>query len=107
MIYEPLNSEVPGLSKVARYVKWLAARPTLQERFTSKLADDLRIKLNAKYVYVKVCALHMCAMIRGVKDEDMYMVTESWSGNIDEAQLEELRRATHCKVPKIILTKDY
>jgi GTP cyclohydrolase I len=107
VIYEPLNSEVPGLSKVARYVKWLAARPTLQERFTSKLANDLRIRLNAKYVYVKVCALHMCAMTRGVKDEDMYMVTESWSGNIDETQLEELRRTTHCKVPKIILTKDY
>ncbi|MGC8543027.1 MAG: GTP cyclohydrolase I FolE [Vulcanisaeta sp.] len=107
IVYEPLNSEVPGLSKVARYVKWLAARPTLQERFTSRLANELRSLLNARYVYVKVCALHMCAMIRGVKDEDMYMVTDSWSGDISNEELQELRRNTHCKVPKIVLAKDY
>jgi GTP cyclohydrolase I len=107
VIYEPLNNEVPGLSKVARYIKWLAARPILQERFTTRLASELRAVLRARYVYVKVCALHMCAMIRGVKDEDMYMVTEAWSGEIDNEQLQELRRTTHCRVPKIVLTKDY
>mgnify|MGYP001773021978 CR=1 FL=1 len=107
VVYEPLNSEVPGLSKVARYVKWLAARPMLQERFTGRLANELKEVLHAKYVYVKVCALHMCAMIRGVKDEDMYMVTEAWTDGISSDELRELRNSVHCKVPKIVLTKEY
>ncbi|MGC8606642.1 MAG: GTP cyclohydrolase I [Vulcanisaeta sp.] len=107
VVYEPFNSEVPGLSKVARYVKWLAARPMLQERFTSKLANELKELLHARYVYVKVCALHMCAMVRGVKDEDLYMVTEAWSGGIGDDELKELRETTHCKVPKIVLVKEY
>ncbi|GAB6947961.1 GTP cyclohydrolase I [Vulcanisaeta sp. JCM 16161] len=107
VVYEPLNSEVPGLSKVARYVKWLAARPMLQERFTVRLANELKEILHARYVYVKVCALHMCAMIRGVKDEDMYMVTEAWSDGISTEELRELRNSTRCSVPKIVLTKEY
>ncbi|GAB6945492.1 GTP cyclohydrolase I [Vulcanisaeta sp. JCM 14467] len=107
VVYEPLNSEVPGLSKVARYVKWLAARPMLQERFTVRLANELKEVLHAKYVYVRVCALHMCAMIRGVKDEDMYMVTEAWTDGISSDELKELRNSVHCKVPKIVLTKEY
>ncbi|WP_054844096.1 GTP cyclohydrolase I FolE [Vulcanisaeta souniana] len=105
--YEPLNSEVPGLSKVARYVKWLAARPMLQERFTARLVNELKEVLHARYVYVKVCALHMCAMIRGVKDEDMYMTTEAWSGDLSNEELMELKQTVHCKVPRIVLTKDY
>lgn len=107
VVYEPLNSEVPGLSKVARYVKWLAARPTLQERFTKRLADELKEQLNARYVYVKVCALHMCVMVRGVKDESMYMVTEAWVGDVTEDELADIRRNAHCSIPRIILTKDY
>ena len=107
VVYEPLNSEVPGLSKVARYVKWLASRPMLQERFTGRLANELKEVLHARYVYVKVCALHMCAMIRGVKDEDMYMITEAWSGDVSNDELRELRESTHCKVPKIVLAKEY
>ena len=107
VVYEPLNSEVPGLSKVARYVKWLAARPMLQERFTVRLANELKEALHARYVYVKVCALHMCAMIRGVKDEDMYMVTEAWTDGISSDELRELRNSVHCRVPRIVLTKEY
>ena len=45
--------------------------------------------------------------IRCVKDEDMYMVTDSWSGDISNEELQELRRNTHCRVPKIVLAKDY
>lgn len=107
VVYEPLNGEVPGLSKVARYVKWLAARPILQERFTARLANELKEVLHAKYVYVKVCALHMCAMIRGVKDEDMYMVTEAWSDGVGDDVLRELRNSVHCRVPRIVLAKEY
>ncbi|WP_069808046.1 GTP cyclohydrolase I [Vulcanisaeta thermophila] len=101
VVYEPLNSEVPGLSKVARYIKWLAARPILQERFTALLANELREKINARYVYVKVCALHMCVFLRGVKDEEMYMVTEAWSGDLSNDELNELRRSVSCSIPRI------
>lgn len=97
IVYKPLNAEVPGLSKVARYVKWLAARPILQERFTAILAESLRERLRARYVYVKVCALHMCTFIRGVKDEDMVMVTEAWSG--DGVDSSSMGRAVKCTLP--------
>ncbi|MCX8136508.1 GTP cyclohydrolase I [Pyrobaculum aerophilum] len=74
---------VPGLSKVIRLVKWAAARPIMQERFTEWLADLLMEKLRAKGVQVKVCGVHMCSFIRGVKDEHHNMITEARRGEID------------------------
>ncbi len=73
---------VPGLSKVIRLVKWAAARPTMQERFTEWLADLLMEKLKAKAVKVKVCGVHMCSFIRGIKDEHHTMITEATRGDI-------------------------
>ena len=74
---------VPGLSKVIRLVKWAAARPIMQERFTEWLADLLMEKLRAKAVKVKVCGVHMCSFVRGVKDEHHNMVTEAKRGEVD------------------------
>ncbi|MEM4673770.1 MAG: GTP cyclohydrolase I [Pyrobaculum sp.] len=74
---------VPGLSKVIKLVKWAAARPIMQERFTEWLADLLMEKLRARAVYVKVCGVHMCSFIRGVRDEHHNMVTSAKRGDID------------------------
>jgi len=98
VVYTPLDDEVPGLSKVARYVKWLGARLELQERFTAELANKLRERLRARYVYVKVCAIHLCTLVRGVKDEDMYMLTEAWSGDISEEEIAQARKV-RCRLP--------
>lgn len=74
---------VPGLSKVIRLVKWAAARPIMQERFTQWLADLLMEKLRARAVAVRVCGVHMCSFIRGVRDEHHNMVTVAKRGDID------------------------
>ncbi len=74
---------IPGLSKVIKLVKWAAARPIMQERFTEWLADLLMEKLRAKAVYVKVCGVHMCSFIRGAKDEHHSMTTEAKRGEIN------------------------
>lgn len=80
--YRP-KGPVPGLSKVSRLVKWAAARLLLQERFTEWLADLLMEKLSAEAVKVRVCGVHLCSAIRGVKDEHHYMVTEAVRGEIN------------------------
>ncbi len=80
--YQP-GDAVPGLSKVIRLVKWAAARPIMQERFTEWLADLLMDKLKARAVKVKVCGVHMCSFIRGVKDEHHTMITEARRGDLD------------------------
>ncbi|MEZ0318714.1 MAG: GTP cyclohydrolase I [Pyrobaculum sp.] len=86
---------VPGLSKVIRLVKWAAARPIMQERFAEWLADLLMEKLRAKAVKVKVCGVHMCSFIRGVKDEHHNMITEAKRGEVD-VQL-SCRRPLRCR----------
>ncbi|CCC82093.1 GTP cyclohydrolase I [Thermoproteus tenax] len=77
------GSEAPGLSKVIRLVKWAAARLIMQERFTEWLADILLEKLRARAVAVKVCGVHTCSYIRGVKEEHHLMITEARRGEID------------------------
>jgi GTP cyclohydrolase I len=74
---------VPGLSKVIKLVKWAAARPIMQERFTEWLAELLMEKLRAKAVKVKVCGVHMCSFIRGARDEHHNIVTEAKRGGIE------------------------
>jgi GTP cyclohydrolase I len=86
---------VPGLSKVIKLVKWAAARPIMQERFTEWLADLLMEKLRARAVKVKVCGVHMCSFIRGARDEHHNMMTEARRGDID-VQL-DCRRPLICR----------
>ncbi len=76
------SGKVPGLSKVIKLVKWAAARPIMQERYTEWLADLLMDKLRARAVYVKVCGIHMCSYVRGARDEHHNMVTEAKRGDI-------------------------
>jgi len=86
---------VPGLSKVIKLVKWAAARPIMQERFTEWLADLLMEKLRARAVKVKVCGVHMCSFVRGARDEHHNMITEAKRGDID-VQL-DCRRPLICR----------
>ncbi len=90
--YVPRDA-VPGLSKVIKLVKWAAARPTMQERLTEWLADLLMEKLRASAVRVKVCGIHMCSMIRSVRDEHHNMVTEAARG--------EIGAGVSCRKPKL------
>ncbi len=94
--YKPRSTSVPGLSKVIRLVQWFARRPILQERFTQELADLLLEKINARFVYCRVRAIHLCAFARGVRSRTSVLETEALSGNpdVDIATLRSITRGT-------------
>lgn len=77
--YNP-NGKVIGLSKIHRIVRYFAARPQLQERLTSQIADSLSIILETEDVAVSVQAQHFCVLSRGVRDENGITSTNYFSG---------------------------
>jgi len=74
------RGRVVGLSKLARVGEAFAARPQLQERLTTQIADLLMDRLNPKGVAVVLEAEHTCMTIRGVKKPGSTMVTSALRG---------------------------
>ncbi|MGV8027153.1 MAG: GTP cyclohydrolase I FolE [Anaerolineaceae bacterium] len=74
------NDKVIGLSKIPRIVDMFSRRLQVQERMTRQIADFMNILLKPRGVAVVVEAVHMCAMIRGVKKHDARMTTSSMLG---------------------------
>ena len=74
------KDKVIGLSKIPRIVDMFSRRLQVQERMTRQIADFLNILLKPRGVAVVVEAVHMCAMIRGVKKHDARMTTSSMLG---------------------------
>lgn len=74
------NDKVIGLSKIPRIVDMFSRRLQVQERMTRQIADFMNILLKPRGVAVVIEAVHMCAMIRGVKKHDARMTTSSMLG---------------------------
>jgi GTP cyclohydrolase I len=74
------NGKVLGLSKIPRIVDMYARRLQVQERMTRQIADFLMDLLKPQGVAVVVEALHLCAMMRGVKKHDARMTTSAMHG---------------------------
>jgi GTP cyclohydrolase IA len=72
--------KVLGLSKIPRIVDLYARRLQVQERMTRQIADFLRDLLKPQGVAVVVEAMHLCAMMRGVKKHDARMTTSAMHG---------------------------
>ena len=81
--------EIVGLSKFARLVSWLAARPQVQERLTGQIADHVMNMSDAKGVLVIIEAVHTCMVTRGARSYGSRMVTLSARGVLKAAGLEE------------------
>ena len=62
------DGKVLGLSKIPRIVDMYARRLQVQERMTRQIADFLRDLLKPQGVAVVVEAMHLCSMMRGVKN---------------------------------------
>ena len=77
------NNKIVGLSKLARIVDVFAKRLQVQERLTKEIAAGLSEAIDAKAVFVKIEAQHMCMMMRGVKKISSSTTTE-YSINIDK-----------------------
>ena len=80
VVYLPSNDRIAGLGSIVSTVENMAARPTIQERLTTEIADRLMAELQAKGVMVVMEAEHMCLAMRGVKKRDSRIVTSAMRG---------------------------
>jgi len=91
IVYIPKGGRIVGASKLARAVDIAAARPQLQERLTSQIADALMDRLDPHGVLVRLAATHLCMTLRGAKKPGSSMVTSAIRGRFykDPASREE------------------
>ena len=74
------HSALIGLSKYARLVEWVMARPQIQEEAIVQLADLLQDKMQPDGLAIVMEADHYCMQWRGVKDMDSKMVNSVMRG---------------------------
>jgi GTP cyclohydrolase IA len=74
------EGKVLGLSKFPRVVEMFARRLQIQEQMTQQIADFLQSVLQPAGLAVVVEGAHLCAMMRGVKKDEMRMVTSASYG---------------------------
>jgi GTP cyclohydrolase I len=75
------HSALIGLSKYARLVEWVMARPQIQEEAVIQLADLLQEKMRPDGLAIVLKADHYCMLWRGVKDMDSKMVNSVMRGS--------------------------
>jgi GTP cyclohydrolase I len=74
------HSALIGLSKYARLVEWVMARPQIQEEAITEVAELLQDKMQPDGLAVVMEADHFCMHWRGVKDTDTSMVNSVMRG---------------------------
>lgn len=74
------NGAVVGISKLARVVEAYARRLQVQERMTDQIAEAIQTHLKPKGVAVIVKAQHGCMRCRGVRQQNVAMVTSAMLG---------------------------
>ena len=91
--YLPREGRITGLSKIARCVAGYAARPQVQERLTSEVADAMVRELDPLAVLVVMEAEHTCMTMRGIKAAGAKTTTIATRGTLasdDAARAEAL-----------------
>ena len=78
------NSNLPGLSKYARLLNWVMARPQIQEEAVKQIADLLEEKIAPDGLAVVMEADHFCMHWRGTKDDGARMVSSVMRGRFLE-----------------------
>lgn len=85
------NDKILGLSKLGRVVDVFSKRLQVQERLTREVAESIHQLVDAKAVFVRVEAQHMCMMMRGVKKISSNTRTEFGIGIEDLTPYEKER----------------
>lgn len=80
------KGNVIGLSKLNRIVNYYAQRPTVQERLTMQIVEDLKKALGSDDVACIIDAKHLCVNSRGIRDINSSTVTAEYSGMFKEEQ---------------------
>ena len=75
------NSALIGLSKYARLIEWVMARPQIQEEAIAQLAELLQDKMQPDGLAIVMEADHYCMQWRGVKDMDSKMTNSIMRGS--------------------------
>src|SRR5207237_10178350 len=78
------DGRITGLSKLVRAFRELAARPQVQERLTSQVADLSGDKLKPRGAAVVVEARHLCLEMRGVRAPGTRIVTSAVRGLVKD-----------------------
>ncbi|MBM3326278.1 MAG: GTP cyclohydrolase I FolE [Calditrichaeota bacterium] len=78
--YIPGNNQVTGFSSLVRLVETIAARPQIQERMTTELADVIVNRLRPLGVIVVIKARHLCIAMQGVRKEATETITSAQRG---------------------------
>lgn len=88
------RDKICGISKLARLVDKWAARPQLQERMTTQIADELQSVLSPRGCMVVIEAQHECMRSRGIKKPHSKMITSAVRGEFrtDSSLKEEFLR---------------
>lgn len=74
------KDRVVGISKLARVLDIYARRLQVQEAMTAQVADAIQAVLRPEGVAVVVEAQHGCMTMRGVRKQDVAMVTSRLTG---------------------------
>lgn len=77
------NGRVVGLSKLPRLVEVFARRLQVQERMSTEIAETIERILEPKGVAVVVEAVHLCMMMRGVRQQNSFAITSSLRGEFE------------------------
>lgn len=81
------DTEMIGLSKLARLVNTFARRLQVQERLTAQIAEALTKGLKCKGVIVQCKAQHLCMKMRGVEKQESSTTTVDYTGAFAEDPL--------------------
>lgn len=84
------DGKVVGLSKLARTVEVFAKRLQLQERLTSRIAEEIMKYLQPKGVMVVCEAEHTCMTCRGIKKAGSTTLTYTTLGDFPEKKRSEV-----------------
>ena len=74
------DGHIIGLSRIPKIVDLFAHRLTLQERLTMQIAEFINLLIQPKGVAVFIEGFHLCASMRGVKQQDLRLNTSFMLG---------------------------
>jgi GTP cyclohydrolase IA len=94
------QGQITGLSKLVREFHRLAARPQVQERLTSQMADALMERLEPKGAAVVVEARHLCMEMRGVRTSGTLVTTSALRGLFKDRESTRMEFFTLIKGPR-------
>jgi GTP cyclohydrolase IA len=80
------NEKIIGLSKIPRIVKMYSKRLQVQERLIGQIVDTIEEFLTPLGVACVIEAVHMCAVMRGVKIQSSSMVSSIFKGDLETNQ---------------------